>query len=202
MKRIDTRLDGIQMNSHLTTLRFHSCLLMFLRLSAVAVLVSCVNADTNEGSNSSIGNIVKPGDYQSTIGGWDDQQYPVAFALISSITEWDSLFFPTAAMDYDLPFSPEPEEFANARLLVVARVIFPSGLYNAFSSQIYFLENDILRIEYRYSAPTLGSTFMINNYFGIWVPRTGYSRVEVLENDSLVGQLDIDLGEWALPARL
>ena len=83
--------------------------------------------------------------------------------------------------------------FANDLLLVVARVV-PApvqSLGNPLQLTGMQLKEGRLRIDYRYSAPAQPETYSIKVWFGIWLPRSTFTEVEVWENGTPITQVPL-----------
>lgn len=137
-------------------------------------------------------------EYQSFIGNWDEKATPVLCALIRSPAEWDSVFHPAAVMRQKKPFGPEAKSYETEQLLVVARVMdAPKG--EPFAVEKLSSDGDVLTLNYSFTQPKSAS-YTVKEFLGLRIPKRDYAKLVVIENGKQVATLDLNNGQWSVPA--
>ena len=140
-------------------------------------------------------------DYQNFIGNWDEQKDPVFYALISTPTRYNALFHPAATMRSVCPFSPDESLYAREQILVVARVMLnPRNVDTVFEVDRITERNQELAFHYRFNKHKSDAKWQEKIYLAIRIPKHNYKKVFFFENGKQVGKLNMDAGQWSVPA--
>lgn len=130
-------------------------------------------------------------DYQNFIKNWDDENYPVLYALIETSTQYDEIFHPAPVMGTNKPFSLDPEIYKQKELLLVARVTAPLSKAQedkTFIIENIFINNSELSLLYRFNEPEPDSS-LSKESLAILIPKGDYKKVSIFENGKKVGEL-------------
>lgn len=141
------------------------------------------------------------GDYQSFIKNWDQQKSPALLAVIQTPAQWEALFHPAPVMGNRRPFSPDPKLFSRDLLLVVARVVPPTGQggHQAFTVEKVGASQGELTFSFRFAAPPDAKTYTVKDFLGVWFPKADFKKVTFIENGKELGFLDLAKGQWSVP---
>jgi hypothetical protein len=140
-------------------------------------------------------------DYQNFIGNWDEQKDPVLYALISTPAQYNALFHPSATMRSVRPFSPDVSLYAKEQILVVARVMLnPGNVDTVFEVDRITERNQELALHYRFNKQESDAKWQGKIYLAIRIPKHNYKKVLFFENGKQVGKLNIETGQWSVPA--
>lgn len=141
-------------------------------------------------------------DYRNFIENWDEQKYPVLYALISTPARYNALFHPAATMNSARPFSPDASLFAGEQILVVARVMLtPGNVDTVFEVDRITERNQELAFHYRYNKQKSDANWQGKIYLAVRIPKHDYKKVLFFENGKQVGELNMAVGQWSVPAR-
>jgi hypothetical protein len=142
-------------------------------------------------------------DYQNFLGNWDEQKYPVLYALISTPARYNALFHPAATMRSVRPFSPDASLYAREQILVVARVMLnPGNVDTVFEVERITESNQELAFHYRFNKQESDAKWHGKIYLAIRIPKHNYKKVHFFENGKHVGELNMEAGQWSVPARI
>jgi hypothetical protein len=140
-------------------------------------------------------------DYQNFIENWDEQKDPVLYALISTPAQYNALFHPAATMRSVRPFSPDASLYAREQILVVARVMLkPGNVDTVFEVDRITERNQELALHYRFNEQESDAKWQGKIYLAIRIPKHNYKKVFFFENGKQVGKLNMDAGQWSVPA--
>lgn len=143
---------------------------------------------------------VAAGDYASFLVTWDEASAPVFVAAIRTPQEYAAAFHPAPVMGNRRPFAPPDEFFADAMLLVVARVVdAPAAGERPLAVESLATEGEDLVLRYRFTPVAAPATFRIKEVLLVRVPKRGGGSVRFVENGQPVGELEPDDGAWAAP---
>lgn len=141
-------------------------------------------------------------DYRNFLGNWDEQKYPVLYALISTPAQYNALFHPAATMGSLRPFSPDASLYAREQILVVARVMLnPKNMDTVFEVDRITERNQELALHYRFNKQESDANWHGKIYLAVRIPKHNYKKVLFFENGKQVGQLNMAAGQWSVPAR-
>ena len=142
-------------------------------------------------------------DYRNFIVNWDEQKYPVLYALISTPAQYNALFHPAATMRSVRPFSPDASLYAREQILVIARVMLkPGNADTVFEVDRITERNQDLALHYRFNKQKSDAKWQGKIYLAIRIPKHNYKKVFFFENGKQVGKLNIAAGQWSVPARI
>ena len=142
-------------------------------------------------------------DYRNFLENWDEQKYPVLYALISTPAQYNALFHPAATMRSVRPFFPDASLYAGEQILVVARVMLnPRNMDTVFEVDRITEWNQELALHYRFNEQESDAKWQGNIYLAIRIPKHNYKQVLFFENGKQVGQLNLAAGQWSVPARI
>lgn len=138
--------------------------------------------------------------YQSWVKNWDSTKTPVLYALVQDATQWDTLLQPVPAAIR--PAVPDPALFTNNEIVIVSRTM-PAPIAEDWN-RIFEVDHistidGKLTVSYIFHKPQTGATWDAKIHFGVVVPRAAYNTVAVIENGTLVGELDVAKGQWCVP---
>lgn len=166
-------------------------------MTALVVAVAAVVAAAGEPVAHTT---VSAGDYASFLVNWDDAAAPVFLAAIRTPQEYAAVFHPAPVMGTRRPFAPPAEFYADAMLLVVARVIAaPAADETPLAVESLAAEGEDLVLRYRFTPPTTAGTFTVKEVLLVRVPTRPVDRVRFIENGEPVGDLRPADGAWARP---
>lgn len=141
-------------------------------------------------------------DYRNFITNWDEQKYPVLYALISTPARYNALFHPAATMRSTRPYSPDKSFYAKEQILVVARVMpSPGNVDTVFEVERITEKNQELLFHYRFNKQKSDADWQEKIYLAVRIPKHNYKKVFFLENGKHIGELNIAAGQWSVPTR-
>ena len=144
---------------------------------------------------------VPAGDYASFLVTWDHEATPVFRAVIRTPQEYAAVFHPAPGMGNRRPFAPPADFYADALLLVVARVIdAPAAGEKPLAVESLVADGDDLVLRYRFTPPAAKATFTVKEVLLVRVPTRPPAAVRFIENGGPAEELRPADGVWALPA--
>jgi hypothetical protein len=172
----------------------------------IALMLSTSTAAGNIGTPSKEQSVpykkMSMNDYQNFIANWDEQKYPVLYALISTPARYNALFHPAAVMNSERPFAPGKSFYAKEQILVVARVMLnPSDVDKVFEIDRITEKNQELAFHYRFHKQKSEANWQGKIYVAVRIPKHNYKKVLFFENGKQIGELNIAAGQWSVPLR-
>ncbi len=141
-------------------------------------------------------------DYRNFIENWDEQKYPVLYALISTPARYNALFHPAATMSSTRPFCPDEYFYAKEQILVVARVMLnPRNVDTVLEVDRITEKNQELAFHYRFNKQKSDANWYGKIYLAVRIPKHNYKKVLFFENGKQIGELNIAAGQWSVPIR-
>ena len=137
------------------------------------------------------------GDFQIFVGGWDDDEHPVFYALIRNPGEWDAVFHPAPTMGGSNKFGFEEKVYDEEQILVVSRVMFGPDKEQwdkVFRVEEVNTNGEELVLRYRFEKPKQ-NTYTVKWYFGVLIPKRDYKQVVFIENGIHIGALNVSEGQ-------
>ncbi|MFM7243377.1 MAG: hypothetical protein ACKO40_04270, partial [Planctomycetaceae bacterium] len=159
----------------------------FLGAAAIAVLSGVTGSFSAAGEPVAF-TTVAASDYASFLVNWDEASAPVFVAAIRTPQEYAAAFHPAPVMGNRRPFAPADEFFADAMLLVVARVIdAPAAGEKPLAVESLVADGDDLVLRYRFTPPSSVATHTVKQTLVVRVPKRGGGRVRFVENGQPAG---------------
>lgn len=131
--------------------------------------------------------------YRTFVNSWDDDKYPVLYALIQSSAEFEVYLHPAATMGSS-GFTPTEKEFSEYSYIFIARVVDDSSQPATFAVDALIARGTELHVLYNFQATAPGTSTKKDGLL-IEFPKRSLSKVTLYENRVVLGSLDIANGK-------
>lgn len=132
--------------------------------------------------------------YRTFVNNWDDDKYPVLYALIQSSAEFEVYLHPAATMGSS-GFTPTEKEFSEYSYVFIARVVDDSSQPATFAVDALIASGTELHVLYNFQKATVLGTSTKKDGLLIEFPKRSPSKVTFYENRVMLGSLDIANGK-------
>lgn len=120
--------------------------------------------------------------------------------LLRSAKEYDQVFHAAAVGGNRLPFAPDPKIYENEMILVIARVTGARGnLDKALVIDSVVSKGKTLEVTFTFRESSKNASYSVKVTGAARIPKQDVSRVQFFEGKKLVGELQVDKGQWLLP---
>jgi hypothetical protein len=175
--------------------------LMLVALALASPVSMAVERNSQQGAQAVTYKRIGTGDYQNFLANWDEKKHPVLFALIQNPAQYAALFHPAPVMGGKRPFAPAADIYQTEQILVVARVMLaPESMEKSFEVEQITENGQELTFTYRFLEAQSKATYSVKNFLAVSIPGKKYKKINIVENGNRIGVLDMDKGQWSVPA--
>jgi hypothetical protein len=132
--------------------------------------------------------------YQTFVNNWDDDKYPVLYALIQSSAEFGTYLHPAATMGSS-GFAPTEKEFAENSYFLIVRAVDDSSQPATFAVEALIAGGTELSVLYQFQNAKIPGTSTKKDGLLVEFPKRSWSKVTLYENRTMLGSLDIANGK-------
>lgn len=137
--------------------------------------------------------------YSAFVKNWDEEKFPLFYALIDSQEEFDEVFGAAAFGGNTKPYAPEPGFFTSYCLVLAVRVVSPSADNSPlFSEASLSAERGALSLSYTFVPAKQAASFSVSDGLVYKLRRGEYTSLKIIENSQTAGELDLAKGQWVV----
>jgi hypothetical protein len=133
--------------------------------------------------------------YQCFVRNWDDDSYPVFYALIQSAADFDAYFGAAGVMGPTKPYTPTADDFSKYSYILVSRVVLASPVRITFQVDALMAGGGEVGLFYTFKQGDGSSTWYIKDGMLVRFPKHKIDQVVIYENQVPLGVLDIAAGK-------